>query len=77
MKTWKDRANQFIHMACKQSYLKANTKKDGSLYKKHHPYAVPEIAEKLISCLNNEDEETAKAIFLSYDGMKLLKSAKE
>jgi hypothetical protein len=71
MKPWEEKANRLIASACYQSYVKANTMKNGERYKKHVPYIVPQIAENLIACLNKNDEETAKAIFLSYDGMKL------
>jgi hypothetical protein len=73
-RTWRDKAHEVIHAACKQSYLQMNTNKAGKLYKKPRPYAVPEVAEKLIGCLNRDDEHGAKALFLfDYDVLKIQK----
>lgn len=70
---WRDKAQRLIYLSCKKSYEKAQISKDtNKRYKKHVPYIVPEIAENLIECLNKDDEEKAKAIFLSYEGMKLI-----
>lgn len=71
MKPWQEKANRLIYNSAKASFLQANTKPNGELYRRHVPYTVPQIACDLIDCLNRDDEEMAKAIFLSYDGMKL------
>ena len=67
MEAWKEKAHRLISIACEQSRKQARGKR-----KKHVPYSPPEIASNLLDCLNNDDEEKAKAIFLSYDGMKLI-----
>ena len=72
MERWKHKAHRLIHNACTIEYLSANTTKAGKKYWKHIPYIVPEIAENLIDFLNTDNEERAKAIFLGYDGMKLM-----
>ena len=67
MKTWRDKANNEIASMCMAAYLQANTKKDGSRYKKHRPYAIPELAQQLVDCLGNHDQKAgeirAKQIF--------------
>lgn len=65
MLTWRDKAKRLIGNLCRQSYLSVN--RPGR--KRHVPYAVPELAQQLIDCLNRDDEITAKALFLSYDGL--------
>lgn len=70
---WKIKVHKLIYLLCQQSYLQANRKKDGSFYKKHRPYSIPETAERLIDCLNKNDEELAKAIMLfDYEVRKAL-----
>ena len=64
MRDWRTKAQDEILKLCRQSYVQANTRKDGKRYKKHQAYAVPVLAEELVDCLNTEDEERAKAIFL-------------
>lgn len=69
---WEQKAHRIIQNLCRESYNQSNTSASGKKYKKHRPYSVPELAEDLIECLANQDEERAKALFLSYDGMKSL-----
>ena len=70
MKPWEEKANRLINNACRASYLRANTSPTGRKYARHVQYTVPELAEHLIDCLNRGDEEKAKALFLTYDGIK-------
>jgi len=67
-KSWRDKANKLIAEDCMAAYLKANTRKNGKRYKRHHPYSVSELADRLITCLDNQDqvaaEAEAKRIFL-------------
>lgn len=62
---WQDKANRIIAQECKRSYEQKNRLKNGQLRKKHVPYPVPELAEELIECLGQNDEERAKAIFIN------------
>ena len=63
--TWRNKAQRLIGEMCLTSYRQANTKADGTLYKRHHTYSVPAMAQDLIECLNNEDEHRAKSIFMA------------
>ena len=74
MKPWREKANNIIDALCMESYLQANTRKDGKPYKKHRGYSVPLLAEQLVECLDTDDEIRAKTLFLSYDGMEVTKS---
>ena len=67
---WERKAHDIIARLCYASYRQTNTKKDGTMYKKKRPYSVPKLAADLVECLGAEDEERAKAIFLSYDGIQ-------
>ena len=71
---WEKKAHRIISIVCKQSYKQTNTRKNGKKYKKHRPYHVPQLAKDLIKCLEDQDEERAKALFLSYEGMKAIKN---
>lgn len=73
---WEAKAHRIIYKLCEESYKQTNFKKNGRRYKKRRAYAVPELAQKLVECLGNPDEseERAKALFLSYDGIKALSS---
>ncbi len=70
--SWQTKAHKIIGDLCMESYLQANPKamkfhdKYGAFtpVKRHNPYSVPLLAEQLINCLNQDDEETAKAIFI-------------
>jgi hypothetical protein len=69
---WRDKANRLIAAACRQSQLQANTKPDGTRYKKHRPYSVPAVAKNLIDCLNADDEHRAKSLYLyDYDTQQM------
>jgi hypothetical protein len=70
---WRAKAETIIYKLCAESEKQANTRKDGKRYKKRRPYSVPSLAKDLVKCLGTDDEERAKAIFLSYDGMKAAK----
>jgi hypothetical protein len=64
MKTWQDKAHSIIYSECQREYLKANLLPNGRMRKKHVPYSSPELADTLRDCINNNDEEMAKFIFL-------------
>ena len=74
---WRNKANVLIGALCFESYRAANTTLGGKVRKRRVPYSVPELAKDLIECLNTNDEEQAKAIFLSEDCMRVLKEGKE
>ena len=68
MKPWEVKAHALVAMLCRASFEAQNRLPNGKLRKKHRPYSVPETAQRLIECLNRNDEETAKALFLfNYD----------
>lgn len=56
---WRDKANQIIARECLAAYREANEGR-----KRHIPYRVPPIAQALVDCLREGDEERAKAIFV-------------
>ena len=66
--------NKIISKYCYDSYKQVNIKKDGTKYKKHRQYTVPEEAEKaltLLRILTNdnitiEEEEEIKAFLIPY-----------
>lgn len=59
--TWRRKAERIIGDLCRASYLQANSGR-----KRHRSYRVPEDAEVLIHCLNTDDEQTAKAVFIRH-----------
>lgn len=61
---WREKAERLIAEACLEAYRKTNTKPDGTRYRKHRPYAVPEHAQALLEALNADDEQKAKSIML-------------
>ena len=61
---WQDRVKKIIEQLAYQAYTQANTKKGGGRYKRHRPYSVPPVCGELLECLNNNDEERAKAIMM-------------
>lgn len=63
-RTWQDKVHRRIAELCLQAYLRANTKRDGTRYAKHVPYTVPAEADALVKALGENDEETAKGIFV-------------
>ena len=71
-KAWRDKAQRLIANACMAEWKKANIIPSGKKRKHHVPYCIPKFAQALVECLNDNDEERAKALFLSYDGMRLL-----
>jgi len=74
IKPWAKKAHRLIGILSYHSYRQANPKpKIQGTRCKHRPYVVPQLAEDLIRCLNTENEVEAKRIFLSYDGIKLLR----
>lgn len=72
MSPWEVKANKIISSVCFAAWKEANTKPNGQRYAKHRPYSVPDLAASLVSCLATQDEVGAKAIFLSYDGLRAL-----
>lgn len=61
MSTWQDKANKIIADYSYQAWLN-NNKKPG--------YIIPSIARDLVDCLNTNNEERAKAIFV-YGGVNV------
>ena len=57
--SWRDKAHREIASLCLVSYQQANKGR-----KRHVPYSVPEQAKELIECLDTNDEDRAKAIFV-------------
>lgn len=79
MDKWKIKAitdlEKIISSQCKESYLQANRKKDGSYYKKHMPYSVPSEALNAIEYkrmlmtttpTTKEQEEAIKAFLIPF-----------
>jgi hypothetical protein len=64
---WATKARKVMDALCFDSWRVANTKKDGTRYKKHRPYAIPAEVEELIDALKLSDrskaEKEVKAIF--------------
>ena len=70
MEPWIDKANRIIKTLSEKSYRDANIMKNGRKRKIYVPYSIPELAENLVQCISEGKEMRAKALFLSYDGMK-------
>ena len=70
MPAWEKKAHKIIAALSRAAWLKANQLPNGRLRKKHVPYTIPEVAEKLVEILGMHDrkeaEERAKSIFM-YD----------
>jgi|BioPla2DNA2_1021312.scaffolds.fasta_scaffold229291_2 hypothetical protein len=76
--TWiikaKEDLNKIIDSQCLESYLQTNRKQDGTFYKKHRPYSVPEEALKAIDyrvilskdIITRDEEEEIKAFLLPF-----------
>jgi len=64
IKTWQDKAHSIIFAECQREYLRVNRLSNGTMRKKHVPYSSPELADTLRDCINNNNEEMAKSIFL-------------
>lgn len=62
--SWRHKAERIIAAECFESWRRMNHSKSGRRYKKHRPYRVPERSERLLACLNTNDEAGAKAIFI-------------
>ncbi len=63
---WRTKCHELIYKLCRASFLQANQKENGLLYKVTRPYTVPQEAKDLINCLNTNDEVGAKTLF-NYD----------
>ena len=59
--TWKTKAHRLIADASYNAYERANRGR-----KRHVPYSIPGFAQDLVKCLETNDEETAKAIFIRH-----------
>lgn len=66
-KTWQDKAHKLIAEMCLQSYRQQNPDRKGKSILQHKPYSVPALAQVLIACLDTDNEEAAKHVFLNYD----------
>ena len=62
--SWRDKAHRRIGELCLQAYRQANQLPNGMFRKKHVPYTVPVEASTLVKCLDTNDEERAKSIFV-------------
>jgi hypothetical protein len=70
--------NKIISKYCLDSYKQVNYKKDGTKYKKHRQYSVPDEAEKALELLRIlskneitiEQEEEIKAFLIPYRTIK-------
>jgi len=63
---WRSKAHRIIAEECHAAWLEANTKRDGKRCRRQRPYAVPTLAEMLVACLNANDEERAKSLFIAH-----------
>lgn len=61
---WREKASRVIGQLCRDAWYKLNHDKHGKRFKRHRPYTVPDDAQTLVDCLNKNDEETAKALFI-------------
>lgn len=64
LEPWKQKSHKVIYSLCRQSYEFNNVSKSGRKSSRHIPYSVPQEAQDLIDCLNTNNEEKAKAMFL-------------
>ncbi len=64
MLPWRQKAHVIIAKLNLDAWHKANHDKNGKRYKRHRPYTPPEDAQTLVDCLNKNDEERAKALFI-------------
>ena len=62
---WRQKASRVIGELCTAAYHEAQQSKRPRRRGKHVPYAVPQLAAQLVECLNRNDAEAAKAIFLA------------
>ena len=67
--TWQGKANRIISILSLHAFKEANPKPN----RKAKFYRMPDLASELVECLNTDDEIRAKALFLSYDGLKAIK----
>lgn len=63
-KPWHDKAHAIIFAECQREFLRENRLPNGRMRQRHKPYCVPELAMELRECLNTENENDAKVIFL-------------
>lgn len=63
-KPWRAKVSRIIAAQARIAWEAANIKKDGTRYRKHHQYTLPEITNELVECLNTNDEARAKAIMM-------------
>lgn len=66
MDAWEAKAHRIISHLAKKAHEDANPKRG----KKHKPYRLPDLACALVTALGDNDENKAKALFLSYEGLK-------
>lgn len=63
-KPWQEKAHRVIAELCHDSWHQSNHDKKGNRRKKHVAYSVPVDAQALVEALGQNDEITAKAIFI-------------
>ena len=66
---WRIKAEGIITDLSMQVYLAANKEH----HKRHAPYSIPPVAQSLVECLGNGDEERAKAIFYDLEYLAQVK----
>lgn len=57
---WEAKVERVIGQLSAQAYRAANTDPSGRRYKRHHPYRVPEEAERLVQLLGSRDRKAAE-----------------
>ena len=62
--SWRTKADRIIGELSFQAWHAANHDKAGRRYKKHRPYTIPLMADRLVECLSASDELAAKQIFI-------------
>lgn len=62
---WRDKAHRLIGDMCLAAYQKVNPQPRYGK-RKAKPYQVPALAQELVECLNTNNEDKAKGIFLGY-----------
>ncbi len=68
MTPWKEKANRLISNLSHQAWKEANFR-NGKQLKRYVPYTIPPLARELVECLDTDNEERAKALFMTYDGL--------
>lgn len=62
--SWRTKAHRLIGEMSQSAYHAANVLPNGRIRKRHVPYTLPRLADDLVAALDNDDEMSAKAIFV-------------